>query len=79
MADKYERALNLICTMDFTELKELLDFGDRAPCNYGIDASTLADKILYRGATRKIRALMQEIGADDFFKIVKEIYENEYN
>lgn len=79
MVNKYERALGIICTMDFTELKNLLGFGDHTPSKYGIDASTLVDEILYRTTEKKIKEFIQEVGADDFFRIVKEIYENEYN
>ena len=79
MTDKYERALDIICNMSLTELQKMLGIGDHAPSKYGITASDLADQILQKNAEKKIRALIEEIGANEFFEITKEIWDNEYN
>lgn len=77
--DKYERALDVICHMNLTELQKLFGFGDHAPSKYGITASDLADQILLDENKSKIKALIEEIGANEFFEITKEIWDNEYN
>ncbi len=79
MADKYERALDIMCDMKLTELQKMLGIGDHAPSKYGISASDLADAILQKDSKEKIKALIEEIGANEFFEITKEIWDNEYN
>ena len=79
MADKYERALDIICNMSLTELQKMLGIGDHAPSKYGITASDLADQILHDENKNKIKTLIKEIGANEFFDITKEIWDNEYN
>ena len=79
MGDKYKRALDVICHMNLTELQKALGVGDHAPSKYGITASDLADQILYDENKNKIKALIEEIGANEFFEITKEIWDNEYN
>lgn len=79
MSDKYERALDVICHMKLAELQKMLGIGDHAPSKYGISASDLADQILHNENKNKIKALIEEIGANEFFEITKEIWDNEYN
>lgn len=79
MTDKYERALNIMCDMSLTELQKVLGIGDHALSYYGITASDLADAILQKDSKEKIKALIKEIGTNEFFKITKEIWDNEYN
>ena len=79
MADKYERALDIICHMNLTELQKVLGVDDHAPSNYGITVSDFADQILYKENKNKIKTLIEEIGANEFFEITKEIWDNEYN
>lgn len=79
MSDKYKRALDVICHMNLTELRKALGVGDHAPSKYGITASDLADQILHDENKNKIKALIEEIGANEFFEITKEIWDNEYN
>lgn len=57
MADKYERALDIICHMTLTELQKMLGIGDHAPSKYGISASDLADRILQKNAEKKLKRL----------------------
>ena len=78
MTDKYERALDVICHMNLTELQKALGVGDHAPSKYGITVSDLADQILYDENKNKIKALIEEIGANEFFKITKEIWDDEH-
>ena len=79
MTDKYERALDAICHMNLTELQKVLGFGDHAPSKYGITASDLADQILHDENKNKIKALIEEIGVNDFYEITREIWNEEYN
>lgn len=79
MADKYERALDIICHMNLTELQKRFGFDTHAPSEYGITVSDFADQILYEENKNKIKALIKEIGANDFFEITKEIWDNEHN
>ncbi len=79
MADKYERALNIICHMTPTELQKIFGFGDHAPSKYGINASDLADQILHDENKNKIKALIEEIGVNVFYEIAREIWNDEYN
>lgn len=79
MADKYERALDVICHMNLTELQKALGVSDHAPSKYGITASDLADQILHDENKNKIKALIEEIGVNDFYEITREIWNDEYN
>ena len=79
MTDKYERALNLICHMNLAELQKALGVGDHAPSKYGITASDLADQILHDENKNKIKALIEEIGVNDFYEIAREIWDDEHN
>lgn len=79
MTDKYERALDVICHMNLTELQKALGVGDHAPSKYGITASDLADQILHDENKKKIKALIEEIGVNDFYEIAREIWNDEYN
>lgn len=79
MTDKYERALNIMCDMSLTGIQKVLGIGDHAPSYYGITASDLADQILHDENKNKIKALIKEIGTNEFFEITKEIWDNEYN
>jgi hypothetical protein len=65
--------------MNLTELQKVLGVGDHAPSKYGITASDLADQILHDENKNKIKTLIKEIGANEFFEITKEIWDNEYN
>lgn len=78
MADKYERALDAICHMNLTELQKTLGVGDHAPSKYGITASDLADQILHDENKNKIKALIEEIGVNDFYEIAREIWNDEH-
>lgn len=77
--NKYERALNIMCDMNLTELQKVLGIGDHTPSKYGITASDLVDAILQKDSKEKIKALIEEIGANEFFETTKEIWDNEYN
>lgn len=79
MTDKYERALNIICHMNLTELQKALGVDDHAPSKYGITASDLADQILHDENKNKIKALIEEIGVNDFYEITREIWNDEYS
>ena len=70
MTDKYERALDIICHMTLTELQKMLGIGDHAPSKDGITASDLADQILQKNAEKKIRALIEEIGAERMIYLI---------
>lgn len=70
MTDKYEYALDIICNMSLTELQKMLGIGDHAPSKYGITASDLADQILQKNAEKKIRALIEEIGAEQMIYLI---------
>lgn len=79
MTNKYERALDVICHMNLTELQKALGVGDHAPSKYGITASDLADQILYNENKNKIKALIEEIGVNNFYKIARDIWNDENN
>lgn len=68
-----------MCDMSLTELQKVLGIGDHAPSYYGITASDLADTILQKDSKEKIKALIKEIGTNEFFEITKEIWDTEYN
>lgn len=79
MTDKYERALDVICHMNIIELQNALKVGNHAPSKYGITASDLADQILHDENKNKIKALIDEIGVNDFYEITREIWNDEHN
>ena len=79
MIDKYERALDIICHMNLTELQKVLGVGDHAPSKYGISTSDLADYILHDENKKKIKALIEEIGINNFYEIAREIWNDEHN